>query len=97
MIVGHGMRILDVEVVTPRVYVFSRHLPSPRCFLTARAVLAAPPLDTALQMLEADRFSHRVGFLSVRYPMLVEPDLFGRGPLLEKQQIGADRSVRFEN
>ena len=48
-------------------------------------------------MLDADGLGHRVGFLPFGNAVLVEPDLFGRLPLLKEQQVGADAGVGLED
>src|SRR5215204_2740839 len=91
------MRVLDVEVVATRLDLLGRHFPRLRRFLAALALRPAPPLDAALQVLEADRFGHRIGFLAFWHAVLVEPDVLGRLAFLEKQKVGTDRGVGLEH
>ena len=97
VVVCHGVRVLEVEVVAAGLHLVGRDLPGDFGFLAALALRPAPPLDAGLQVLDADRLGHRVGFLAVGNAVLVEPDLLGRLALLEEQQIGADGGVGLED
>ncbi len=68
-------------------------MPSLRGLLAPFATISAPPVDTALEMIQPDRFGHRIGFLTFGHAVLVEPDVRGGSALLEEQQIGADRGI----
>ena len=97
MIVGDGVRVLEVEVVVAGLDLVDADFPSDFGFLPVLAFRTAPPIDAALQMLDANGSGHRIGFLAIRYAVLVEPDFLRRLALLEEQQIGADAGVRFEH
>ncbi len=97
MVVALRVRVLDVEVVAARLDLAGRHLPGPLGLLPALARRPAPPVDAALQMLEADGPGHGIGLLALGHEMLVEPDIPGRLALLEEQQVGADGGVGPED
>src|ERR1700733_12988123 len=91
------MRVLNVKVVTARLDFIDTDLPGELGFFPSFPLRAAPPVDTALKVLEADRFRHRVGFLARRHAVLIEPDVLGRLALFEEQQIGADAGIGLED
>jgi hypothetical protein len=77
VVVGHGVRVLDVEIVATRLH--SSAVTFRACGVSSRSCASpAPPVDAALQMLKADRLRHRIGSLAFGHAMLVEPDVFGR-------------------
>ena len=97
MVVGNGVRVLDVEIVAARLHFLGRDLPGNSVFHSPLALPPAPPVDAGLEMLEADRLGHRVGFLALGHAVLVEPDVLCRLALLEEQQVGADGGVGLED
>jgi len=97
VVVFHGVRVLEVEVVGAGLHVVGRDLPRDFRFLAPPALRPAPPFDAGIEVLEANRLGHRVGLLAVRDAVFVESDGFGRLALLEEQQVRADRGVGFEH
>ena len=86
------MGVLEVEVVVTGLDLLDGDFPG--CFVFLPLV---PPVDTWLQMLEADGFGHGVGFLPLGDAVLVEPDFLGWGSFLEKKQICADGGIGLED
>jgi hypothetical protein len=39
---------------------------------------------------------HRIGFLTLRHAVLIEPDVLSRRALLEEQQVGTDGGIGLE-
>ena len=87
-----GMRVLDVEVVVAFLDRVDADLPGDLVLFPL-----VPPVHARLEMLQPDRLGHGIGFLALGNPVLVEPDRFGRFALLEKQQVGADAGIGFED
>src|SRR5580698_1639036 len=90
------MWVLDVEVIAARLHFVGKNFPCDLRFYPSLTLRAAPPIDTGLEMLDANWLSHRVGFLIGRHTMFVKPDFLGWLPLLEEKKVGAHRGVGFE-
>ena len=67
-----GVWVLEIEVVVAGLDLVDRDLPGDFISL---ALL--PPVDTGLQVLEADRLGHRIGLLALGDAVLVVPDFLG--------------------
>ena len=85
VIVGDGVRVLEVEVVAARVHLLGGDAPRDFILSPALAFRAAPPISAGLQVFYPNGLGHRVGLLALRDVVLVEPDVFRRLALLEEQ------------
>ena len=97
VVVCNGVGILAVEIVVARLNLVEADLPGDLGFLAVFTLCPAPPVDAALQVLDADRPGHRVSLLACWHMVLVEPDFPGRHALLKEQQVGADGRIGFEH
>ena len=88
-----GLRRLD-SVGERRL---GRSLALPFGFALLLRLLTEPPLLFDVELFDADRLRLVVGLGSRRIRVLVEPNLFGRLPLGEEQQVRLDARVRTED
>src|ERR1700686_655798 len=90
------MRVRDVEVISPCLYLAGGHLPRAVRFYSTIALRSTPPVNTRLEVLDPDRPGHRVSLLPLGYSMLVEPDLTCGPPLFEEQEVSPDGGIGLE-
>lgn len=97
MVISNGVGVFEIEVVAAVLDLSGGDFPGDFVLLTALALLTAPPFDAGGEVLDADGFGHRVGFLVAGDAMLVEPDVLGRFAFFEEEEVGADAGVGFED
>src|ERR1017187_9824964 len=84
VIVGYNVRIFDVEVVATLLDLIDRDFPCEFGLDSLLPIVAAPPVNTPLQVFNPDRLRHRVRLLALWHTMLVVPGFGGRLAPLQK-------------
>src|ERR1039458_9068366 len=90
------MGVLKIKIIAARFHLIGSNQPGHFIFHTPFSLPTAPPIDAWLEVLNANGLRHGVGFLSLRHPVLVEPDFFCRFTFLKKQKVGSDARVGLE-